>query len=381
MRIGIDIRTLNPQSPTGIGKYIYSLLQHFVQLDGENTYDVYYPFRSNSSSWIRKNLGDSFAAHMGWVPEFLSAEKFNDLWLRRYLPARIKKDRIDVFHGPSYLLPEEGNVKRIVTIHDLSPVLFPSMYEGITSNAIVRRTKNAVEQADAVIADSEHTRRDIIELYHTPPDKVRTIYLGIDERYSGPVEEGYVQEVREKYDLPEDFILHVGSYHPRKNTEVILRALSNLRKRGKVVRLVLSGKKTRYFSRIQELVRDLQLEKFVKFMGYIPDEQVHALYSCAKALVYPSLYEGFCLPMIEAMASGLPCIVANTACLPEVAGEAVILVDPNSPENIADAIIRVLENHEVREELSKAGYERSKKFSWKKAASETLDLYKEVAGY
>jgi len=318
---------------------------------------------------------------MSWVPEFLSAEKFNDLWLRRYLPARIKKDRIDVFHGPSFLLPEGGTAKRIVTIHDLSPVLFPQLYEGISSDAIIRRTQNAIEKADAVIADSEHTRNDIMDIYHTPPDKVWTIYLGIDERYFRQVDEGYAQEVKEKYDLPEDFILHVGSYHPRKNTEVILKALSTLRKRKKVVRLVLSGKKTRYFGRILELVRDLQLEKSVTLIGYIPDEQVHALYSCAKALIYPSLYEGFCLPMVEAMASGVPCIVANTSCLPEVAGEAAILVDSNDPENIADAIIRVLENSELREELSAAGYERARRYSWRKAAQKTLDLYREVAGH
>ena len=380
MKVGIDIRALNPRNPTGVGRYIHSVLRHLIELDGKNVFHLYYPLRINSSTWIRKNLGSSYVTHMGWIPECLSAEKFNSLWLRWYLPSRIKKDEIDVFHGPSFFLPEENSAKRVVTIHDLSPVLFPELYEGISSNAIVGSTKRAIEQADLILADSEHTRKDIIEMYGVSPAAVRTIYLGLDERYWGIVRNEYVEAVKRKYDLPESFIFHVGSYHPRKNTDAILKALRILKSRRKNVKLVLSGKRTRYLEHIKEMVCDLHLEHAVVFLGYLSDGEIHALYSAARVMVYPSLYEGFCLPIVEAMASGLPCVVANRACMPEIAGGAAIAVDPDEPEDIADAVVTVMEKDEVREKMIASGYERAKRFSWRETASQTLAAYNKVAG-
>jgi len=380
MRIGIDIRALNPRCPTGVGKYIHSLLQNLAGLDGENAYALYYPWRRNSQTWITKNLGRSYITHMGWIPEFLSAERFNKLWLKRYLPSRIKKDGIDVFHGPSFFLPECSSAKRVVTIHDLSQMLFPELYDGISSDAIIKRTKYAIEHADFIIADSESTRDDIIERYAVSPGRVETVYLGLHDNYANPIDRKYAEQVRQKHDLPDSFIFHVGSYHPRKNTEVILEALKILKEEGKNVRLVLSGKKTVYFNRLQKVVCDLHLEKLVIFLGYLPDEEIRALYSAAMMMVYPSLYEGFCLPVVEAMAMGVPCVVANTACLPEITGEAAIVKPGDKPEDSAGGIVTVMENREVRETLVKKGIERAKKFSWKETARKTMDVYQKVAG-
>ncbi len=380
MRIGIDIRALNPGYPTGVGKYIHSLLQNIAGLDGENAYALYYPLRRNSRAWITRNLGSSYATHMGWVPEFLSAERFNKLWLKWYLPSRIKKDEIDVFHGPSFYLPECSSVKRVVTIHDLSQILFPELYDGISSDAIIKRTKYAIEHADFIIADSESTREDIIERYAVSPASVETIYLGLHDGYTNPVDSGCAEQVRHKHDLPESFIFHVGSYHPRKNTEAILKALKILKEEGRKVHLVLSGKKTVYFDHLQKVVCDLHLKKLVIFLDYLPDEEIRALYSAATMMVYPSLYEGFCFPVVEAMAMGLPCVVADSACLPEIAGDAAIITDPKRPEDIADGIVTVMENREVREKLVEKGIERVKMFSWKETARKTLDLYHKIAG-
>jgi glycosyltransferase involved in cell wall biosynthesis len=380
MRVGIDIRALDPGNPTGIGKYIYSVLRYLAQLDGRNTYNLYYPVRRNSSTWIRKNLGSSYVTHMGWVPEFLSAEKFNKLWFEWYLPSRIRKDKIDIFHGPSFSLPENGSAKRIVTVHDLSPVLFPGLYKGISSEAIVNSTRRSIEGADLILADSEHTRKDIIETYGVSSTVVRRVYLGLDDRYDGIVSNECIETVKRKYGLPESFIFHVGSYHPRKNAEAIIKALEILRRRRKKVQLVLSGKRTRYFEHLREMVCNLRLENAVVLLGYLPDGEIRALYSAAKAMVYPSLYEGFCLPIVEAMASGLPCVVANRACMPEIAGGAAIAVDPDKPEDIADAVVTVTEKEEVRQGMIASGYRCAKRFSWRETASQTLKAYRDIAG-
>ena len=380
MRIGIDIRALDPARPTGVGRYISSLLNNFHAMDGRNVYHVYYPWKRNSRSSIRTQFGKRYVGHRGWVPEFLSAERFNTLWLDWYLPFRMVRDRIDLFHGPSFFVPTSRRAKRIVTIHDLSPVLFPELYRGISSQAIIQRTRVAIEDADAVVADSEHTRRDVINIFGVKPEKVRTIYLGIDSDYGRPVDETYIEEVRQRYSLPERFVFHVGSYHPRKNTELILEAVKLLKEKGIDMPLVLSGKKTVHFERLRRLVCDLRLDDSVTFLGYLSDDEVRAFYSAATALVYPSLYEGFCLPIIEAMASGLPCIVSDEACLPEIAGDAAVIVPADEPEQVAAEIVRVAENAEVREMLVAKGLERAKRFAWKETARRTLSLYEEIAG-
>jgi glycosyltransferase involved in cell wall biosynthesis len=239
----------------------------------------------------------------------------------------------------------------------------------------------ASRRATRVMTVSESSKRDIVRLFDTDPDKISVIYNAYDEQFGvEPLEEDVVR-VRERYQLHDEFVLYAGNVKPHKNLERLIEAFEIVRKRGlDHLKLVLIGDEISKYAALRRAVHQHQLHKFVRFLGYLPGETLAVMYRLAGVFVFPSLYEGFGLPPLEAMASGTPVVTSNVSSLPEVAGDAAMLVDPYDPHSIADGIHRVLTDEALRRELRRKGVARAHQFSWEASVRRVHAIYTEVAG-
>lgn len=358
MKIGIPIFDLvNTIHLSGVEKYTYNLLVNMIKLDSNNNFIIYQGFRQEP----------------GRFSEFKTRRV-----IQRFLPRQMRAiafgmDRLNILHLPVYFdnIPYLKNGKNILTIHDLVPLFNPEIsMEGLSD--YYNRLKNELYKIDMFIAVSEHTKKDIMKYLDVPEHKIRVIYEAADESYK-PVKDH--SGIKKKYGL-DKFILSVGTLEPRKNIPNLIKAFGKLNRRD--YKLVITGKKGWKYEEIFRLVESLGLGDRIKFLGYILDEELPALYSAAELFVYPSLYEGFGLPPLEAMACGTPVIVSNRSSLPEVVGDAGILIDPEDTDGIAEAMEKILQQPSLRKELSEKGLQQAKKFSWSKCASETIELYKQI---
>jgi glycosyltransferase involved in cell wall biosynthesis len=292
--------------------------------------------------------------------------------------ARIPQDRIfpgvDLFHATDHLLPRLSRVRSVFTLHDLVFCFYPQTHKPLNRWFLTLMMPRFLRAADAVIAVSESTKRDAMQTYDLDEAKIKVIYEGVNPRFrrSSP---GVISSVLHKYDLRERYILSVGTIEPRKNLTSLLEAYVAIRNQDSQLKLVIVGKRGWLYEGFFRRLSELGLENEVIFPGFVPDEDLPALYSATDLFVFPSLYEGFGLPVLEAMACGAPVVTSNTSSLPEVAGEAALLVDPNSVEALARAMRDVLDNRALRHDLRARGPKQAAKFSWEKAARETLTIY------
>jgi glycosyltransferase involved in cell wall biosynthesis len=285
---------------------------------------------------------------------------------------------LDIFHNPSQVITAfKFSQKYIITIYDITPNLYPETHTDIITFVHRYLLPKALKTSDKVITISHHTKNDIIKHFKIPENKIKVIHLAANENYK-PLNEKEIINIKQKYNLNYSFILYVGTLEPRKNIPTLLKALYKLKKQGIKHKLAITGKKGWKYKSIFETIEKLNLQKDVIFTGYVPDEDLPALYNAADLFVYPSLYEGFGLPPLEAMQCGTPVITSNTSSLPEVVGDAGIMVNPYDVDELANNMYGVLTNDGLREELSKKGLERAKLFSWKKCAEEHLKVYEEV---
>jgi len=231
---------------------------------------------------------------------------------------------------------------------------------------------------DKIITISECTKKDIVKFYKIPEDKIKVILLAPDPIYQ-PLSHDIIAPILSKYGVCAPYILYVGSLEPRKNIQTLIQGFANIKKRGLNHKLIIVGNKKWEYSKLIRIVAESGLHNDVIFTGYLPDEDLPALYNGADLFVYPSLYEGFGLPPLEAMACGTPVITSNTSSLPEVVGNAGIKVDPQDVDQLSDAIYHVLTDENLRLSLIEKGLERSKQFSWERTATETWKVYDEVA--
>ena len=263
------------------------------------------------------------------------------------------------------------------TLHDLIFRFYPQTHKPLNRWFLTLMMPRFLRAVDAVIAVSDCTKRDAVRLYGLDEAKIKVIHEGVNPRFCTAPPEA-ISVVRQKYGLPKDFILSVGTIEPRKNLTSLLEAYRVLRDRRGECKLVIVGQKGWLYEGFFRRLRELGLKDEVIFPGFVPDEDLPALYSAADLFVFPSLYEGFGLPVLEAMACGAPVITSNTSSLPEVAGDAALLVDPTSIEALTHAMRNVLESKQLRDELSAKGYEQAAKFNWESAARETLAVYASV---
>ncbi len=306
------------------------------------------------------------------------------LWEQTVLPLLLRRLRVDVLHSPHHHTPLlvglAGAPRRVVTIHDVTFRLLPKRYPLARRLYMESVTRAAARVADAIITPSKTVRRDVIRMLGAPAERVVAIAEAAGPQYSPVEDERALDRVRRKYRLPSRYILSVGSREPGKNRIRLIQAYAQLRNaENHDCALVIAGQPAWGYEGEFELVSQLRLKDQVRFLGYVPDDDMPALYSAATILTFPSLYEGFGLPALEAMACGTPVITSNVSALPEIGGDAAVLLDPRDTEALAKAMERVLADGALRADLRKRGIERAKQFSWQRAARETLTVYEIVA--
>lgn len=368
MRVAIDARKLHD---FGIGTYIRNLLRHLARLDGETEYVLLCQSRDRA---LGPTLGGNFRVEVDSSPPYSIREQFSIPWsLLRMRPA--------LFHEPHYVLPPLTRCPSVVTVHDCIHLRFPQYLPNRAASTYARtQMSSAVRRSDRVLTVSEASKRDILSFFDVPPEKVTVIYNAIDERFASPPPDDEIHRVAERYQLHDTFALYVGNVKPHKNVERLIDALHVLRARGMDhLSLVVIGDELSKYASLRRAVHRYNLHKFVRFLGYLPDETLAIVYRLASVFVFPSLYEGFGLPPLEAMACGTPVVTSNVSSLPEVVGDAALLVDPSDAACIADAVQRVLTEPDLRASLRERGLARAREFSWDRSVRQIRTIYHEVA--
>jgi glycosyltransferase involved in cell wall biosynthesis len=300
------------------------------------------------------------------------------------MPWALRSRQFDVVHDTYHYAPflSPSSYARVVTIHDLVPLVMPETCACSVQSHVTHRTlvRWVAKRAGHIITDSDCTRRDVIEHYRVPPDRVTTVYLAAGNAFRPVEDTEQLLAVREKFDLPDEFILYVGTLEPRKNLVRLIGAYKRALPSLGGIPLILGGGLGWKYDEILRAAKDPSLEGRVRLLGRVPDDDLPALYNLATVFVFPSLYEGFGLPVLEAMACGTPVITSRTSSLPEVAGAAGLLVDPLDEDEIARAMVDVVSQECLRSTLSREGLAQAAKFSWQRCAQETLEVYRNVVG-
>ena len=368
MRIGIDARKLHD---FGIGTYIRNLLRQLARMDRQTEFVLL--CRAEDRDTLA-TLGENFRSVVETAGNYSVAEQVK-------IPYALKREGVTLFHAPHYVLPPLVRCKSVVTIHDCIHLMFPQYLPNKFAYGYARASISlAARHATRVMTVSESSKRDILRFVDTTPEKIDVIYNAYDERFAIDPREEDVVRVVERYQLQTEFVLYAGNVKPHKNLERLIEAFYLVRKRGlDHLKLVLIGDEISKYSALRRAVHQYQLHKYVRFIGYLPEETLAVMYRLAAVFVFPSLYEGFGLPPLEAMASGTPVVTSNVSSLPEVAGDAAVLVDPYHPRAIADGIYQVLTDEKLRRELRHKGVARAGQFSWEQSVRRIRQIYDEVS--
>lgn len=367
MRIAIDIRNLE-HPITGTQRYELCLLRSLAELDRDNEYIL---------CWRTK------CTHIVQQPNFrylrLPCSGFRYMAEQILLPFWLAAAHIDVYHSPLMVPPRHFRGGKVMTIHDVIHERFPEIYAGhLLTQYFHRYRHRAVRWTDVVLCDSLTTARDVIDVLGACPEQIRVVYLGVDARFR-EVCPSDLERVRQRYQLPQKYILSVASLDVRKNLAAVLQAYAQLRAEGlDDFGLVLVGKPGVQAEMLYEEIRRLGIERAVRLTGYMPDVDLPAIYAGASAFAYPSLYEGFGLPPLEAMAAGVPVVVSNVSALPEIAGDAALYVDPHDVQGLVRQLRRVLTDQSLRNDLQQRGRAHVLHFDWRRTAEQTLQAYIEA---
>jgi glycosyltransferase involved in cell wall biosynthesis len=374
MRIGIDARGIGP-ALDGIGRYSRNLIAALAAIDERHDYVLL----SRQTRYASTPWGGNFH-EVPWDVPPLSLR--TALWL----PWRLRGQEVQVFHSLFFIAPLYGRPPLVVTVHDLMALTFPRFFSG--RNVVLEQAASwfhrlfvplSVKRAARVVAVSQHTAKDVQKYLDVPSERITVTYEAPEERFHPIPDRNQLAQFRQRLGLPEEFVLYVGNTKPYKNVPRLVEAFGWMKKKApNTLKLVIAGKEDRFRPQVCQKVAELGLQEHVMFLSHLSDVELPLLLNCAKVFVFPSLYEGFGLPVMEAMACGTPVVTSTAASLPEVAGEAALLVDPLDVESIAEAINQALADEGLREELQWRGLERSALFSWPQTARQTLAVYEEV---
>ena len=371
-RIGIDYTSAIRQS-AGIGRYTRNLIAALADIDRMNNYVLF--------------SGGRIASEESWPPNFctrsvpLTDRHLAILWqrLRLPLPVELLTGKLDIYHSPDFVLPPVWRARTALTVHDLSFLRHPECSSPPLLNYLLGNVPRSIGRADAILADSQNTRDDLIDLLHVPPDRVHVVYPGVEERFSPERDESQIDEVVRRYQVRRPFILGVGTLQPRKNFPRLMRAFDLLRQERAVPhQLVIAGVQGWLSEEIQETLSELDLGDDIRLTGFVADEDLPDLYRAADLFAFPSLYEGFGIPVLEAMGCGTPVVTSNVSSLPEVAGDAALLVPPEDVQALAEAMWRLVDDDALRVGLRLKGYQLVNRFTWPQAAKRLLSVYQEL---
>ncbi len=371
MRIGIDARMYSTEF-TGIGRYVYELVKALTELDDKNEYVLF----MNEPEYSKFVESRKVKKVLVKAKHYSVREQLGYLWT-------LRRAKLDLMHFTHFNAPILYRKPSVVTIHDLTLSFFPgkkmnSAFYRMAYNVVL---KAAVRNAKKVIAVSENTKADLVEIAGTSPSKVEVIYEGVGEEFGPRGDKETQEDLHRKYSITRNFLLYTGVWRGHKNLVNLIKAFALLREgpEGHDLQLVITGEEDPYYPEVKRTVKELGLEHHVIYTGMVPEKELVALYQTATAYVFPSLYEGFGLPPLEAMRCGTPVVASKVSCIPEICGEAsAIYFDPYDPEDISNSIRKVLLDENLQKELRECGLKHSLKFSWEKMAQKTLEIYTEI---
>jgi glycosyltransferase involved in cell wall biosynthesis/SAM-dependent methyltransferase len=374
MKIAIDISLAFGES-AGVGSYTRGLLEGLAEIDTENEYVLYSYLDLPRSPHLPLPRRHNFLLRS----VKLGGESWEHVWASAELPPKEALEPVDILHSPFFNAPKEHHGVLVVTIHDIAFLRYPQFHTEANRLHCLNGTLKTALYADRIIAVSHHTKRDLMDYLAISEDRIRVVYEAPRNVYYPERDLAFIQSTLARLAIYHDFILVVGSYEPRKNLQNLVHAYATYVQRyaGREL-LVVAGGEGWLNDDISSYVAELGLGERVRFVGYVQECDLRALYSAAKLFVYPSFYEGFGLPPLEAMACGAPVITSNTSALPEVVGDAAILIDPHNSEELCQAMQTVLYNGDLRFKLRQQSLKRAANFSWERAARETLAVYQEV---
>ncbi len=374
MKIGIDIRELSILNNIKCGwyQYTYNLVSNLLANDSDNDYIFLSTFSRGKGfrgdSRIPRKIVRRFPARLSQM----LLEQFS-------IPIELFLGKIDLIHGPCDFIPDSLQCKSIVTIHDLIPLKQSKFMTQQAASTLRKNLHISINRADIIITVSKFTKGEIVELFNIPEEKIRVVYNGIAPIFQPIKDKIKIESIKAKYNVKGPYLLFVGNIEPRKNLETLIHACVRLWN-STIYKypLLVVGHKDWFYKNVWEVVRKLKAEDAVIFTGVVDNDDLPFLYSGADVFVFPSLAEGFGIPVIEAMACGTPVIAANCTSLPEIVADAGLLVDPLNSEDLAESIHSVLSKISLRQKLIEKGIERAKIFSWERTAMETLGLYQEI---
>jgi glycosyltransferase involved in cell wall biosynthesis len=371
--VGIDVTSALAQQ-AGIGRYTRELVSALVRKDRSIEYLL---FSASQPSWDL--LANRFPADakVRYQQSLFSERWLYRIWYRLRLPIPVQTftGDIDLFYSPDFVLPPvRDEIPTILTVHDLSFIHYPETFTPSLRKYLNKVVPKSVKRASHILADSQTTKEDISNTWQIDEKKITVLYSGVDNTFRPPADKLHLANVREKYDLGEEpYLFSVSTIQPRKNYQMLIRAFRSVADEFPH-KLVIAGGMGWLYEETLEEVKTQGLESRVLFLGFVDDEDLPALYSDATLFVFPSLYEGFGLPILEAMACGVPVVVSSSSCMPEVAGEAALILPPQDQEAWSSAIRDILDDPSRRARMVAGGFLRARQFSWSQGAEQLSGL-------
>lgn len=377
MRIAFDAKRAYHNN-TGLGNYSRTLISDLSEYFPRNEYFLFNTKRVNRYTFNAKNIHEV-------LPEDFLSLKLPFFWRGRWMVKDLARLEIDLYHGLSHEIPvgiEKSTVKSVVTIHDLIFERYPKQYNPLDVIVYRQKFKHACRYSDRIIAISEQTKKDIVDFYEVDPNKIDVCYQSCDVSFNPHISEEQKKRTREKYHLPSRFFLSVGSIIERKNLLNICKAMTVMQHEQDIPLVVVGTGKGAYRKQIEDFIKDNGLGNQVVFLseGYSVDADLPAIYSLAEALIYPSVYEGFGIPVLEALSTGTPVITSSVSCLPEAGGDAVLYVNPNLPEELAEAMLKLINDPEYVEGMIQRGFVQAEKFTNQRCATRVMETYRKILG-
>jgi glycosyltransferase involved in cell wall biosynthesis len=370
MRIGFDAKRAFFNF-SGLGNYSRNTIRYLSHKFPENEFYLYIPRKRNQ---IRNG---ALKNHTLVYPQSWKERNFSSFWRSYWLGKQLVRDGIELYHGLSNEIPFDiikNHVTSVVTIHDLIFLRFPQWYKPIDRKIYTRKAQFSCTNVERVIAISQQTRSDIIHYFKIPEEKIDVVYQGCDPDFYERWTEAEKQKLSRKYNLPSSYLLYVGTIEPRKNLLQVIKA----RHKGKLdIPLMVVGRSTPYFKEIQEYIAEHSL-KNITFLLEVPNEDLPGIYQMADAFIYPSRFEGFGIPILEALFSRTPVITSSGSCFDEVGGKSSMYVDPDDTDEMIHAILLVLEDEKLRTEMQERGYDHAQNFKEEIIADNLMEVYKKV---
>ncbi|HMR63286.1 MAG TPA: glycosyltransferase family 1 protein [Anaerolineae bacterium] len=374
LHIGLDYTAALKQGG-GIGRYTRGLVTALARIDRQNHYTLLHPPEAPPTG-----LNDFKAyPNFSWRRYPLSERVMTIGWHRLDLPVPVEwfSGPLDLFHSPNFILPPTRRARTLLTVHDLSFIRHPHGAVESLRRWLMRVVPRSLARADHVLADSYNTKQDLLDLYNVEPARISVVGAGVEPRFRPSDDPAHLQEVRHKYHLPEKFILSLGTLEPRKNFEGLIRAYSNSPVR-ETHHLVIAGGRGWLYEPIFAAAKASVAAGRIHFIGFVADDDLPALYNLADIFAYPSYYEGFGIPVIEAMACGTPVVCADNSSLPEVAGAAALLVPATDLPALAEALQRRADDQALRQRCVETGLRQARQFDWSTAAQRLLEVYRQL---